>query len=83
MTFQTVEQLQAQIASLTAENQELRDDFAAEIEQARELVGGAYVEGFSSGFACRLERELSLKTLDQSWRASQAFAALQPKEGAK
>lgn len=60
MTFQTVEQLQAQIASLTAEN-----------ERLRALVEDAYYEG----------NDDAVHGYGRDWLGSDAYAALQPKEG--
>lgn len=62
MTFMTVEQLQAQIASLTAE-----------VDRLRALVKEAYEEGW-----CDCTTDTTY--LDDNWRQSATYAALQPKE---
>ena len=66
MTFQTVEQLQAQIASLTAEN-----------ERLRALVKEAQIEGWLAADSYGI----SDYEYQQIWEKSRTRAALQPKEG--
>ena len=68
MTFQTVEQLQAQIASLTAEN-----------ERLQALVKTAYADGFTDAWE---DTWLNLtEERNWHWEHSDTRAALQPKEG--
>ena len=66
MTFMTVEQLQAQIASLTGENKRLRA-----------LVKEAQIEGWLAADSYGI----SDYEYQQIWEKSRARAALQPKEG--
>ena len=66
MSFQTVEQYDAQIASLTAE-----------IERLRTLVKEAQIEGWLAADSYGI----SDYEYQQIWEKSRTRAALQPKEG--
>ena len=68
MSFQTVEQFQAQIASLTAENERLREALKGVLSWAEPIAGDA---------SNLTEQEIlwELRTVEL------ARAALQPKEG--
>ena len=68
--FMTVEQLQAQIASLTAEN-----------ERLKALIIRAYAEGFGDAWAIADDHLNQVAEYDVCWGLSHARAALQPKEG--
>lgn len=70
MTFQTVEQLQAQITGLTAEN-----------ERLRALVKAGYEEGYKEAFEGW--PSTFAEVCSRSWWPSETRAALNPQEPPK